>query len=148
MNASELSALKNELATDPAALGYAPLLSSGQLGAVCDLLNAQTQKKVQSRYVTARTILAELSDGAAVLDALDACPMSAVKWAMKFLGQDSGLDVGNPATQGMLDALSAAAVITASQAAELKAMAELPASRAQVIGVPAVTVEDIYAAGV
>ena len=38
-NAAQLTALRNEIQTDPQALGYAPFVSGGQDGAVCDVIN-------------------------------------------------------------------------------------------------------------
>ena len=96
------------------------------------------RKAQQTRFVTARTILAECSGGGAILDALDkasvvviTAPMTvemqaAIKWALKFLGQDSGLDVGNPATQGLIDACVSLAVLTAPQGASLKSLSNMP----------------------
>lgn len=91
-------------------------------------LNAQPAQELQPRFVTARTVLAECADGSAILDALTAAAehVSAVKWALNFLGKDSGLDVGNPATQGMIDQLVGAGALTADQAAELKSLAVQP----------------------
>ena len=40
MTPQQLTALKTELQTDPAALGYAPLITAGSMGALADLLNA------------------------------------------------------------------------------------------------------------
>lgn len=91
----------------------------------------------QSRFVTARTVLAECSGGAAILDALTAAASSAqpyasaVGWAMKFLAQDSGLDVGNPVTQGLIDQLVLAGALQAAQGSALKAMAVMPAPVSQ-----------------
>jgi hypothetical protein len=87
---------------------------------------------IQSRMITARAILAELGPamGAGVLDKLEAFSLtnnpgaSAVKWAVRFLAQDGGLDVGNAATQGMLDQLSGS-VLTAPEVTALKAMARV-----------------------
>ena len=47
------------------------------------------------------------SAGAVFLDKLDALSASipALKWAMKFLQQDAGIDIGDNATQQMLDSL-------------------------------------------
>jgi hypothetical protein len=91
----------------------------------------------QSRYVTARTVLADCGlIGASILDSLEAAAAgnSAVKWAVKFLGQDSGIDVGNPATQYMIGQLQAAGALTQAQADALKELALQPApvTRAQV----------------
>jgi hypothetical protein len=92
----------------------------------------------QSRYVTARTILAECSGGGAILDKLNtasnnsALPYaSTVAWAMNFLKQDSGLDVGNQVTQGLIDQLVLDGQLDAAQGSALKQLAVLPAPVSQ-----------------
>lgn len=90
-------------------------------------LNAEGVKSVQSRFVTARTILAECLDGVGILDALDAAKDNrAVGWALQFLGQDSGLDVGEPVTQAMIEQLASVGVLTPDQGAQLKSLALQP----------------------
>lgn len=88
----------------------------------------------QTRYVTGRTILAECAQGGAILDGLEAASLdtakpyaTSTKWALKFLEQDSGLNVGDPVTQGLLDILVMDGHLTAEQATELKNLAILPA---------------------
>lgn len=83
-----------------------------------------------SRQVSARTVLAELPiegpvQGAVVLDKLEAAGASipACKWATRFLQLETGLDVGHPNTQEMLTRLAQANVLTADEAAALKALA-------------------------
>jgi hypothetical protein len=98
------------------------------LDALAAGLNAQPELTPQPRYITARTILAECgTHGPGILATLDAAvPMnSAVKYAVRFLGQDSGLNVGDPVTQAMIDSL-APDVLTMDQAAALKALALQP----------------------
>ena len=46
--------------------------------------------------------------------------------ALKFLAQPDGLDIGSPATQGLLDQLMAGEVITQAQRDGLRAMATVP----------------------
>ena len=84
---------------------------------------------MQTRFVTARTVLAECGlNGAALLDKLDAAApgIPSVKWAMVFLRQDSGLDVGHPNTQALLQGM-VPAVLAQSEADQLKNLALLPA---------------------
>lgn len=92
----------------------------------------------QSRFVTARTILAECTNGGAILDKLNAASSngalpyaSSVGWAMKFLSQEGGLDVGNPVTQGLIDQLVLDGQLDAAQGSALKAMAVMPAPVSQ-----------------
>lgn len=113
----------------------AAALSARDLDALARIVSTG-RKVTQSRFVTARTVLAECIGGQAILDALKAAAAgnSAVNWAMTFLGQEGGLDVGNAATQGMIDQLVAATALTAAQGAALKALANLSqtVSRAEV----------------
>jgi hypothetical protein len=130
-----LAALKAEIQNDPTAKGYALHLPDSP-GRVVELLNAQTETMAKSRMVTARAILAECEDGATILDKLEAAgtSVSAVKWAVRFLGQDAGVDIGHKAARGMIDQLVTGSVLLAGEAGQLKAMAMQPASRAEVLG--------------
>lgn len=99
------------------------------LKALADGINALGLTSLQTRYITARTVLSELGEqGAAILAALEVAATSniAVKYAVKFLEQDSGLNIGDPATQVMVDELSQASVLTVEQETLLKNMALLP----------------------
>jgi hypothetical protein len=144
MTPAELSALAAEIKNDPAGLGYAAHLPFDPVRVV-DLINMPTYTMLKTRYVTARTILAECADGAALLDALQAAAanVSAVKWMMTFLQQDSGMDAGHPKTQANIDELVAAGMLSSAFGAELKNIALQPASRAEIINVPAPTARDI-----
>lgn len=147
----DLTALKTEVTTDPAQIGYGQYLPAAP-GMVCQLLNAQgTTTMVKSRLVSARTVLAECGSGAgALLDKLQALgsTSSSVKWAVIFLQQEGGLDVGHPVTQSMLDQLAAAGSLTTAEATQLKNMAVQPCSRAEKLGLGYVTEADLRAAGV
>ncbi|HEV2612534.1 MAG TPA: hypothetical protein VGU61_19890 [Noviherbaspirillum sp.] len=148
MNAQQLAALKAEVQADPTGKGYAAYLPASP-GRVVELLNADTESGVKSRMVTARAILAECGPGASViLDKLEAAAanLSAVKWAVRFLSQDAGIDVGNPATQAMINQLVAGNVLTAAEGKALKDMALQPASRAAVLGFGVVTEADLRTA--
>src|SRR5687768_2931408 len=140
--------LNDEITNDPLGKGYASHLPD-RTGHVVDLLNATTETKVKSRMITARGILSDYPGrpfaAAAAMDKLDAAApnISPLKWAWKFINSE-GLDIGNAATQGMLDTLASEAggnVITAQEAANLKALALYPASRAEVLGLPHMTTE-------
>lgn len=102
--------------------------------AACDItalaaaLNAEGATAIGSRFVTSRAVMALCADGVAILDRLDtAAPQnSAVKRAMQFLGQEAGLDIGDPYTQGVIGQLVAAGVLTVAQGDQLKALALRP----------------------
>lgn len=114
---------------------------------VAAILNDKQFTATKERYVTVRTVLAELgaTAGAAILDKLEAAATqsSPVKWMLKFLTQDSGLDVGQSETQGCIDALAVAGVLTTDEATALKGMALLPTSRAEILGFGPVSYNDI-----
>lgn len=126
--------LRDEILARP---DCAAAVSARDLDAIAALMSVG-RKAIQSRFVTARTIFGECAGGQGIYDALNAAATanSAVKMAVKFLEQDSGLDIGNPATQAMIDQLMAGATpaLTAAQGAALKALANLPqtVSRSQV----------------
>lgn len=97
------------------------------LDALTAALNAENLKALQQRFITARAVMAACPDGVAILGALQAASADpAVGWALKFLGQEAGLDIGDPFTQSMVDQLVAGSVLTAQQGATLKAMALKP----------------------
>jgi len=92
-------------------------------GAIASALSLNRTKQV-SRFVTARTVLAECPDGSTILDKLEAAgqQISAVKWAMVFLLQDGGLDIGHPRTLGMVDQLALGQILTQSESDQLHAL--------------------------
>ena len=141
--------LAAELTIDPAGKGYAALWPDSP-GSIAVLLNAPgTDTRIASRMISARTIMAELGASAfSVLDKLTAAApsVSAIKWAMVFLSQDTGLDVGSPTCQGMITSLIGAGVLTQTEGNLLAAMALLPCSRAEKLNLPHVTIEHIIEA--
>ena len=143
-------ALKNEIDNDPSGQGYAAFIPNAP-GHVLNKLNDRNTTMVRSRMVTARAIIAENGmAGAVILDKLEAAGAGnpAVKWAVKFLQQDAGVDVGHPTTQGMIDQLVAGSVLTNEEGQALKNMALQPASRAEVLGFGYVQHSDLQEAGV
>ena len=133
-----LAQLKTELQTDPAGLGYAAHTPHAP-GILAELLNAPSATLAKTRMVTARGIMASYglgpAAGAAFMDKLEvlSAGVPAIKWAMKFLQTEAGIDVGEPATQLMLTSLIGAGGITAAEIDGIKAMALQPASRAEVL---------------
>ena len=133
-----LAQLKTEMQTDPAGLGYAAHVPHAP-GSLADMLNAQSATMAKPRMITARGIMASYglgpAAGAAFMDKLEGLSAGApaIKWAMKFLQTDAGIDVGEPATQLMLTSLIGAGGITAAEIDGIKAMALQPASRAEVL---------------
>lgn len=130
--------LKAEIETGPLAAELAPFVVSGNDAAIAAVLNERRGgTMLRSRLVSARAVLGEYPGGpqaaAVVLDKLEAAAASvpAVKWVMSFLKAD-GVDIGSPATQGMLDQLAAGGLITADEATKLKSLGYAQASRAEI----------------
>lgn len=108
------------------------LASTGATQAIADRLSAG-RTKIASHFTSERGILERFPGGPLAGDALiskleafgaTAHPMaSIVRRALRFLGHPEGLDIGSPATQGLLDALEAGAVITTNERAGLRTMA-------------------------
>ena len=130
--------LKQEIVNDPLSQGYSAFLPDST-GWVANMLNERKFQAVKNRMVTARGIMASYgigsTQGALFLDKLEALSANipALKWAMKFLQQETGLDVGEPATQIMLTSLIGVGGITQAEVDGVKAMALQPASRAEVL---------------
>lgn len=109
-------------------------IAAGNYHVIADKVNAGREKTI-SKMISERGILEGYPDGPiaadTVLAKLEAFggvghPMSSiVKRALKFLGQSDGLDLGSPATQGMLTQLGAGGVLTVDEANKLKAMAPI-----------------------
>lgn len=138
----EYTTLKQEILNGP--------LSAELMGlsddATASILNEQRFAAIQERFITARTILAELGAdvGAGILDKLEAASAqsSPLKWAMKFLLSD-GIDIGHSSTRSQVEALQVAGVLMASEATALLGMASKPASRAEIAGFGIVTPGDV-----
>jgi hypothetical protein len=105
----------------------ADLRAARDLDKLAAALNAEGLLAPQQRFITARAVMAACPGGVEILDALEnASSNRAVAWALKFLGQEAGLDIGDPFTQGMVGELVRLTVLTATQGNALKAMAMQP----------------------
>lgn len=130
--------LKQEIIDDPLSQGYSAFLPDST-GWVANMLNERKFQAAKTRMVTARGIMASYgigpTQGALFLDKLESLSANipALKWAMKFLQQETGIDVGEPATQIMLTSLIGVGGITQAEIDGVKAMAIQPASRAEVL---------------
>lgn len=136
--------LKTEITTDPLGLGYAGMGAEE----ILESLTNVTRTRVTSRMVSARAILSDCPNGAALLDKLDAlgAQISAVKWAMFFIKQEAGLDAGHPATLAMLTQLQQAGALTEGEVASLKALSVKPCSRVEELGLPTPILAEIIEA--
>jgi len=130
--------LKQEIVDDPLSQGYSAFLPDST-GWVANMLNERKFQAAKTRMVTARGIMASYgigpTQGALFLDKLESLSANipSLKWAMKFLQQETGIDVGEPATQIMLTSLIGVGGITQAEVDGVKAMAIQPASRAEVL---------------
>lgn len=138
--------LNAELTNDPKGLGYSAFLPD-EIGAIVGILNTLSESKYKTRMITARGILSDYPGGpieaATVLDKLESgtTSISALKWAFAFLKTSEGLDIGHPATHGMLDQLVTSTIITSTEADNLKNLSLTPISRAEFLGLPYMNVE-------
>lgn len=133
--------LIEEISTDPMNRGYSQFIPDAP-GKVTEMLNELIYTMPKTKFITARTILAEYGEeGAAILDKLETAgsTIPAVKWAFKFLLQDTGVDIGHNKTREMLDNLAQSAVITQDESDKLKILGLQPASRAEVLGLGLIT---------
>lgn len=125
--------LQTELSNDPLQRGYA-----GMTDAECAAdLNEKRYAQVAERWITERTIMAELADGQAIMEVLETVAEQsgevarAVKWLDPARG---GLNIADAKVRAQIDDLATAQLLTQQQAEALKALAEQPASRAEVLG--------------
>lgn len=106
--------------------------AAGRINAIAQSLSTG-RTKVVSHFASERGILERFPGGPLAADTLlsklesfgaTAHPMaSIVKRALKFLAQAEGLDIGSPATQGLITQLAAGGVISAEERDGLRAMA-------------------------
>lgn len=108
------------------------LAAAGNHAAIADALSVG-RTRIASHFASERGILERYPHGPVAADALIAKlevfaaagqPLSRlVGRALKFLAQPEGLDLGSPATQGMLTQLALGGVIDEQERAGLAAMA-------------------------
>jgi hypothetical protein len=105
------------------------LRAARDITALAAALNAEVPPVMVAKqnFITARAVMAFCVDGVAILTALQSAAANpAVGWALQFLGQEAGLDIGDPYTQAMVTQLAAAGVLSADQAEQLKALSLVP----------------------
>jgi len=120
--------IRDAINADPALVALA---QAGNTQAIADALSVG-RTKVVSHFASERGVLERFPGGPLAADALLAAleafaltqhPMARiVSRALKFLAQPEGLDIGSPATLGLLDALTPD-VLTTEQRDGLRAMA-------------------------
>ena len=94
---------------------------------------SEGRKEVRSLMISERGILSRYSGGPVAADAVLAkleavangehALASLVRRVMRFLGTADGIDIGDPATQAMIDALVAYSLLTEDEGTKLKALA-------------------------
>ena len=123
--------IRDAIAADPAmqALAAPGVRNDGEIARRLSI----GRTRVQSRLISERGVMSQYAGGPLAADALltkletfaaSGAPGSGpVKRALKFLGAEAGLDIGDPTMRAQLDALAAAGVITVEEATHLKALA-------------------------
>jgi hypothetical protein len=144
-----MSILSDEIDNDPTGKGYGALLPDNP-GAVVELLNARTETMFKTpTMVTNRTILElPIALSRSILTKFRAFATQdiVVEQAVLFLADPSGIDCGHPNTHEMLDQLALVPApngFTAEEVTALKNLALKPASRAEVLGLPYMTEEQL-----
>lgn len=131
--------LRTELSADPTGRGYAVLLTELEPDpeALADLLNTPASTQVVATEVSARTILSRIGaiDGSVILDKLEAAATAVppVKWVVRILESNGSVNMGDPQSRLAADALAAQGHLDQAEADALKALAEVPASRADLL---------------
>lgn len=143
------SILFQELAADPAGLGYAPLEAAGSHNAIADLLNRPQFDALGKVEITPALIwiakwgiMARLRQAAAGQDPQLA---SIAEVAILLVNNPniSAIDFGISDVRTMLGALSAAGIIPAEAYAEILATATHKQSRGQQLGLGTITADDV-----
>jgi hypothetical protein len=155
MTPQQLTALRAEIQGDPKSVGYGQWLPNSP-GMVVDLINAATFTAVKSIKTTTAQAWAATGPMSRIVDAAEkgsvagadhACRASCLTVLRSF---SSGVDIHleRADMQAMLSAWVATGICTAGERDDLLARALQPASRAEVLGLPHVTVYDLIDSGV
>lgn len=138
---ANLQPLLAELQADPLRRGYADM----PIEQIVADLTEPRYVSLAERMISERTLFAVLgaTRATALLDALDAMPDRTMQRICRMLGDVTagGVDVSLAESRGMIDQFAAAGLLTADEAATIKALAEQRTSRAQQIGYSEVTVQ-------
>lgn len=131
MNYAVLSA---EISTDPLERGYAAM-SDQQ---VADSLNTADREVADPTQYTVREYFRRYGLDEAMVAAIKAAAPTVGEIVTDF-GGDGGLDFSTDLTRTAIDQLQVGAVLTETQAANLKALGRQAVSRATELGIVAVT---------
>jgi hypothetical protein len=97
--------------------------------ALAEALNADAPLERGTRFITARAIIAvHQVEGRAILRALRTAATQdiGVEFVNQFLGQEAGLDIGDPDTWANIDLLVGKGALSEAQGALLKSLALAP----------------------
>lgn len=124
--------IRNAIAASPHLQALAVNKAYGPIALVLSV----GRTKIVRHFASERGVLERFLDGPLAADALltkleifsvsGHMLASIVKRALKFLAQSEGLDIGSPATQGLIDMLLADGVITKAERDGLRFMATAP----------------------
>jgi hypothetical protein len=116
-------------------------------GMIASILNRPSGIRLIERFENAIGLMSALGSGTAavILEKLDAAKVSvpALKWAMKAIESDKGLNLGDPETQETLDELVTGGVLTSQEVESIKNLAKVSSSLAYDILGAEVTAADI-----
>ena len=136
---ANLQPLLAELTADPEGRGYTSMTPEQ----VAADLNDSRYVTLSERMISERTLFAVLGAerAMAVLDELEAMPDRVMQRICRMLTDVSagGVDIALPESRGMIDQFAAGGLLTAAEAAAIKALAETRQSRAQKIGYNEIT---------
>jgi hypothetical protein len=114
---------------------------------IAAIFNLPVGTRLVERFENAIGIMSALGavTGATILEKLDQAKagIPALKWAMLAMDAPQGVNLGDPETQGMLDGLAVANVITQTEADAIKALAIQPSSLAYETVGQSVTAADV-----
>lgn len=148
MTPAQQAALRGELQGDPKARGYAQFMPDAP-GMVVQLLSEQVDTMIKAVKTTTAQAWAAAGPYATIFDAgndvAHACRSSCLMFRGTLVsGVD--IDIGADDVQRMFAAWLATGVVTQAQVNELNERATQPASRAEVLGLGAVTEDDVRTA--
>lgn len=136
---ANLQPLLAELTDDPEGRGYSAM-TPDQVAAD---LNDPRYVTLSERMISERTLFSVLGAerATAVLDDLEAMPDRVMARIYRMLTDVSagGVDIALPEARGMIDQFAAGGLLTGSEAAAIKALAENKTSSAQQIGYSEIT---------
>jgi hypothetical protein len=102
--------------------------------AIADALNAESGTRLVDDYVDAIDLMSRLGalTAATILEKLENASVSnpVLKWALLAVKSDTGINIGDPETQTILDSLVVNGVLTIDESTAIKQLAERPSSRA------------------